>query len=64
METKRAQIVVLQLEGYLECQIRVRIGCSKNAEHNALGKFKKYSSYCDKHQPGRPRKSEKDGDII
>ena len=46
-ETQRTQTVALQQECYSERQIGARIGCSKNAVHNALKKFKKYGSYCD-----------------
>ena len=63
-QTQRALIVVLQQEGFSECQISARIGCSINADHNAWEKFRKYCSYCDKPKLGRPRKTSKRDDIM
>ena len=63
-ETQRAQIVVLQQEGYSERQIGARTSCSKNAVHNALEKFRKYGSYGDTPKLERPRKTSKRDDIL
>ena len=56
-DVRRAQIVALHNEGYSERSISERVGCSKNAVHNAVVKFRKSGTYSDAKRSGRPRKT-------
>ena len=61
-EAQRAQIVVLQQQGYSERLVDIRVGCSKKAVSNALDKFKKFGSQSDRPTSGNPRKTSKRDD--
>ena len=53
-ENKRAKIVTLFNEGYLERQISVKVSCCKTA---VIVNFKTSGSFRDKKRCGRPRKT-------
>ena len=57
MEVQRSQIVVLQRQGISERDISQKIGCSKTAVHQAIVKFKNFSTYADVKRSGRPPKA-------
>ena len=64
-EVKRAQIVILQKEGYSEWQIWSCLKCSKTAVHTALVNFRNSGEYSDKKRSGRARKTPpRDGHLI
>ena len=54
-EVSRARIVNLKEEGCSECQVSVKIDCSKPVAHTAMNYFTKLGIYWDEEKTGRPR---------